>query len=144
MYSIAWYPQTGKVSENFNQIAETAFRYYIIILNDIRTWFNIFPRMSISLNNSTNYNSTMQIPNHMIYGLRTRKRSIYYDLKIIMFFKRVQKPQKFLKIIMNFELMQNPMTKKFTPISIFPIDAIIIYPPFYINAKNVITFAAIK
>ena len=39
----------------------------------LRTWFKIFPRISNSLNNSTNYNSTIQIPYQIIYGFRIRE-----------------------------------------------------------------------
>ena len=73
------------MSEKFNQTAEIALRYYIATLDDIRIWPKVFSRMSISLNNSINYNSTIQVPNQIIYGFRTCETLNllrYYDPEI--------------------------------------------------------------
>ena len=59
--------------ERSNQTAEVALRYYIATLEDARAWPTVLPRMSVALNNSTNYSSTAQAPTQVLYGFRIRE-----------------------------------------------------------------------
>ena len=61
-YSTVYHPQTDDMSERINQTAEIAFRYWITMLINIDEWSSILPRMQLTLNNSTKYSSTLQIP----------------------------------------------------------------------------------
>ena len=72
IYFTIWHFQTDGICEIFNQTIEIIFRYYIATFENIRTWPKILSRMSISLNNLTNYNSTAQALNQIFYGFRIK------------------------------------------------------------------------
>ena len=72
-YSTVYHPQTDDMFERINQTAEIAFRYWITTLISIDEWSSILPRMQLTLNNSTKYSSTLQIPAQMLYGFRLKK-----------------------------------------------------------------------
>ena len=114
--------------------------------------------MSISLNNSTNYNSTMQIPNQIIYGFQIRE-----TLNLLRFNESEFENNHAFRINTGiFEITAATSPKLFdennhvfrfgtgnsenaAAVSIFPTDVQInIYRPYHIDTKNAIAFAAIK
>ena len=72
-YSTVYHPQIDGMSELTNQTAEIVLRHWITRLTSIDEWSSILLRMQLALNNSTKYNSTLQIPAQVLYGFRLRE-----------------------------------------------------------------------
>lgn len=73
LFATAYHPQTDGSSERTNQTAEIALRFFLAALEDPKLWPTVLSRMAAALNNSTAYSSTVQAPNEVLYGFKTRE-----------------------------------------------------------------------
>ena len=70
LYSTAYHPQTDGTSEQTNQTAEIALRFYIHGLDKPSKWPEVLPRVQAFLNNSSASGPT---PNEVAYGFTPNK-----------------------------------------------------------------------